>query len=226
MARKELQGLRIATLAADGFEQVELTMPMKELHKHGAVVEVISLRPGSIKGMNLLIPGKTVRVDRLVDTANADIYDGLLLPGGFINPDFLRQSDSALNFVRAFDQTNKPIAVICHGPWLLVSAGLVNGRRLTSWPGIKDDIINAGGEWVNEAVVRDRNWLSSRGPQDIFAFNKAIVEFFAERNPVAESALKREERGFPLGRWVMGGVVLAGAGYALRRLAQAGYLWK
>ena len=148
MATKRLQGLQVAALVADGFEQVELTFPKSRLEKEGATVEVISLRPGSVRGMNLLYPGKKVHVDRTIFTATASDYDALLQPGGFINPDFLRQSESALEFVREFDRAGKPIAVICHGPWVLVSAGLVRGRRLTSWPGIKDDVMNAGGMWA------------------------------------------------------------------------------
>src|SRR5690348_2707111 len=161
MATKRLQGLQVAALVADGFEQVELTFPKSRLEKEGATVEVISLRPGSVRGMNLLYPGKKVHVDRTIFTATASDYDALLQPGGFINPDFLRQSESALEFVREFDRAGKPIAVICHGPWVLVSAGLVRGRRLTSWPGIKDDVMNAGGMWEDSALVRDRNWVSS-----------------------------------------------------------------
>ncbi|WP_284351434.1 type 1 glutamine amidotransferase domain-containing protein [Roseisolibacter agri] len=177
---QELDGVRIAVLAADGFEQVEVTRPVKALEKHGAEVEIVSLRPGSIQGMNLLYPGKKIDVDRTVFTADPAAYDGLHIPGGFINPDFVRQSDEALEFVRAFEAAGKPIATICHGPWVLVSAGLVRGRRLTSWPGIKDDVRNAGGVWVDSPVVHDRNWVSSRGPQDLHAFDKAIVEHFAQ----------------------------------------------
>jgi protease I len=225
MSRDKLRGLRVAALAADGFEQVELTIPMKALRKHGAAVEVVSLRPGAIRGMNLLLPGKKIGVDRLVGRADPEMYDALLLPGGFINPDFLRQSDDALEFARAFDQAGKPIAVICHGPWVLASAGLVGGRRITSWPGIKHDLINAGALWENRAVVRDGNWVSSRGPHDLRKFNKAMIELFAERMPLvpAEAYQAAEEpKGTSLGRWVVRGLILAGAGYALRRYATGG----
>lgn len=215
MARTKLEGLRVAILAADGFEQVELTGPMKELRRQGAVVEVVSLRPGHIKGMNIIVPGKKVRVDQLVQTADPTVYDALLLPGGFVNPDLLRQSDKALEFVRAFERDQKPIAVLCHGPWVLASAGLVHGRRLTSWPGIKDDLINAGAEWVDESLVRDRNWVSSRGPQDIKSFKKGMVALFAERTPLAP---KKVKRGTSKGGWLMYGLLLAGAGYIARRL--------
>ena len=135
MAQQVLQGMRIGVIAADGFEQVELTRPVKALVKHGADVEIISLRPGNIQGMNLLYLGKKVHVDRTIFTARPDDYHGLHIPGGFINPDFLRQSERVLDFVREFDASGKPISVICHGPWVLISAGLVRGRRLASWPG-------------------------------------------------------------------------------------------
>jgi protease I len=210
---KKLNGLRVAALAADGFEQVELTHPKNRLEKEGATVEVISLRPGKIRGMNLLYPGKKVDVDRTIFTANPDDYDALLQPGGFINPDFLRQSEHVLEFVRAIDRAAKPIAVICHGPWVLISAGLVRGRRLASWPGIKDDVINAGGIWENEASVRDRNWVSSRSPLDLIQFNNAMVDLFAERMPIAASEV--EPSGSRLPRWGL----LGGAGLAMAAVA-------
>ena len=211
---QELEGVRIAVLAADGFEQVEVTRPVNALEKHGAEVEIVSLRPGSIQGMNLLYPGKKIHVDRTVFTADPDAYDGLHIPGGFINPDFVRQSEHALDFVRAFEAERKPISTICHGPWVLVSAGLVRGRRLTSWPGIKDDVRNAGGVWVDAEVVRDRNWVSSRGPQDLHAFDKAIVEHFAEGSGRAAPAAAGD------GSWqrlLAGGVAAATVGYAARQ---------
>src|SRR4051812_3956791 len=203
MFEKRLEGVRIAVLAADGFEQVEVTRPCKALLKQGAEVDVISLRPGSIQGMNLLVPGIKIDVDHTLFTADADDYDGLHIPGGFINPDFLRQSQRALRFVRAFELAGKPISTICHGPWVLISAGLVRGRTLTSWPGIRDDVRNAGGDWVDEEVVRDGNWISSRGPQDLRAFDKAIVQHFAEftgRSTDAE---------VPWGRLLAGGIAMA-----------------
>jgi deglycase len=222
MASHKLQGLRVAALAADGFEQVELTVPMKALKRAGATVEIVSLRPGTIRGMNLLLPGKQVAVDRLVGAADPAAYDALLLPGGFINPDFLRQSEDALEFVRAFDVASKPIAVICHGPWVLVSAGLVRGRVLTSWPGIKHDLINAGAVWENRAVIRDGNWVSSRGPHDLRKFKKAMIELFEERMAVLPSEAATAGAGqvwVAPGRWLVRGLLLAGAAYGLRRLA-------
>jgi protease I len=211
---QELEGVRIAVLAADGFEQVEVTRPVKALEKHGAEVEIVSLRPGSIQGMNLLYPGKKLHVDRTVFTADPDAYDGLHLPGGFINPDFLRQSEDALEFVRAFEAAGKPISTICHGPWVLVSAGLARGRRLTSWPGIRDDVRNAGGVWVDEAVVRDGNWVSSRGPQDLHAFDRAIVEHFAEG---AGRAVPVTAGDGSWQRLLAGGVAAATVGYVARQ---------
>jgi protease I len=215
MASRELSGVRVAVLAADGFEQVELTRPCKQLLRHGASVEVISLRPGAIRGMNLLSKGKKVDVDRTIFTADPHDYDALLLPGGFVNPDHLRQSDRALDFVRSFDRTGKPIAAICHAPWVLISAGLVRGRRLTSWPGIKDDVINAGGIWEDQAVVRDGNWITSRGPMDLLQFDRALVEHFSP-NLVFEE----ETRAIPFGKLAMGGIALSAIGYVILSMRQ------
>jgi protease I len=176
---QRLDGKRIAALAADGFELIELIVPRKALESAGATVEVVSLHSGRIRGMNLTEPSRKVRVDRVVDDADAASYDALLLPGGFIGPDFVRQSEAARAFVRQFDAEGKPIATLCHGPWVLVSAGVVGDRRLASWPGIRDDVVNAGGTWRDEPLVRDGNWVSSRGPQDLHAFVPAMLELFA-----------------------------------------------
>jgi protease I len=213
MARQHLKDVRVAILAADGFEQVELTRPRRALLKHGAEVEVISLRRGSIRGVNALLPGAGVRADRTIFTARPDRYDALLIPGGFMNPDLLRQSNRVLEFVMAFDRAKKPIASICHGPWVLISAGLVSGRRLTSWPGIRDDVKNAGGIWQNHSVVKDGNWITSRGPQDLLQFNRALVEHFS---PVMEARERRMP--IPLGQLAVGGLALALLGYGLRQL--------
>lgn len=191
MAEKTLEGVRVAVLAADGFEQVEVTLPIRALEKAGATVELVSLRPGRIRGMNLLSPGRKLKVDRTVFTADPASYGALYLPGGFASPDFLRQSHEALRFVQAFEREGKPIAAMCHGPWLLVSAGLVRGRRLTSWPGIKDDVQNAGGLWENAPVVGDGSWISSRDPHDIPAFERAMVSLFAAH---AKRALPQPHR--------------------------------
>jgi protease I len=180
-----LRGHRVAILAADGFEMVELVVPMMALRAQGAKVEVISLRRGRIRGVNLHEPARRVRVTRTIDEANPDVYDALLIPGGFINPDLLRQSEPARAFVRAFDRAQKPIATLCHGPWLLASAGLARGRTLTSWPGIRDDMVNAGATWLDKDLVQDRNWVSSRGPQDMTSFVRGMIELFsgATRQP-------------------------------------------
>ena len=180
---KRLRGRQVAALVADGFEQIELSIPVKALRAEGAVVSVISLARGKILGMSLHEPGRRVRVDRTVAETEAAHYDALLLPGGFISPDLLRQSSEARALVRSFDEQDKPIATLCHGPWVLASADLVRGRQLTSWPGIRDDLVNAGAIWRDEEVVRDRNLISSRSPQDLPAFVRAMIDLFAEPAP-------------------------------------------
>lgn len=178
--KRKLKGRRIAVLAADGFEKVELTIPVNALRLSGATCHVISLRHGRIRGVNLHEPASRVHVHATIAETNPDDYDGLLIPGGFINPDLLRQSAEAREFVRAFDDARKPIATLCHGPWVLASAGLLEGRRMTSWPGVRDDLVNAGAVWLDQELVRDGNLLTSRGPQDMQAFVPAILELFAE----------------------------------------------
>jgi protease I len=207
--------MRVAVLAADGFEQVELTVPVKKLRREGAQVELVSLRPGSIRGMNLLLPGKKVDVDATLREVKAADYDALLLPGGFVNPDLLRQSSLALEFVRDFERLGRPIAVLCHGPWVLASADLVRGRRLTSWPGIQDDIHNAGGIWEDSPVVRDGTWVSSRGPHDLLEFLPAMVALFAEHLP-ASQVQERPKVARPWLRWLLGGLAVAALSYALK----------
>jgi deglycase len=183
MARKTLKGIRVGVLAADGFEQVELTLPVKALRKRGAQVDIISLHKGRIRGMNLMYPGKKVRVDETVARVRPQDFDALLIPGGFVNPDKLRQSEEVLDFVREMDRYGRPIATLCHGPWVLVSAGLASGRKLASWPGIKDDLRNAGAQWMDEPGVRDNRWFSSRGPHDMRHFIKGMVQLFDEHAP-------------------------------------------
>lgn len=178
--KDKLRGKKIAILAGDGFEYAELAVPRAALKAAGAEVEIISLHDGRIRGMNLTEPTLTVGVDRRVELARVDDYDGLLIVGGFVGPDFVRQNEHARRFVRDFDQAFKPIATLCHGPWVLVSAGCARGRRLASWPGVRDDIVNAGGIWRDEPLVRDRNWVSSRSPLDFPQFVPAIVELFAQ----------------------------------------------
>jgi protease I len=182
----ELEGRRIAVLAADGFEKVEVTVPVNALRLAGARVDIVSLRHGRLRGVNIHEPASRVRVDRTLDEASADDYDGLLIPGGFISPDLLRQSASAREFVRAFDRTGKPIASLCHGPWLLISASVTQGRTLASWPGIRDDVVNSGAVWLDREVVRDGNWVTSRGPQDMVPFVQAMVELFADPSRVRD----------------------------------------
>src|SRR5690349_9092927 len=174
-----LAGRRIAVLAADGFELIELVVPANTMRLAGATVDVISIHPGHIRGMNLHEPGMKVGVDLTLDAANPNDYDGLLVPGGFVNPDLLRQSAAARAFVRSYAQTGKPIASLCHGPWVLASAGLLDGRRLTSWPGLRDDLVNAGATWLDEPLVHDGNLVTSRGPQDLKPFVTAIIRLFA-----------------------------------------------
>ena len=183
----QLQDRRIAVLAADGFEKVELTVPATALRAAGAHVDIVSLRPGRIRGVNLHEPATRVTVDHTLSEVSVDDYDALLIPGGFINPDLLRQSAAAREFVQRFNASGKPIATLCHGPWVLASAGLTRGRRMTSWPGVRDDMVNAGATWVDDAVVRDGNWLTSRGPQDMVPFVRALVPFFAGQPQTSQS---------------------------------------
>lgn len=182
--KKKLIGKKIAILATYGVEQVELTSPKKALIKEGAIVHVISphkgITGGKIKAWNLVKWGDSIKVDVSLSNADVDDYDGLHLPGGVINPDILRMNDDAVEFVRRFFDLQKPVSSICHGPWILIEAGVVNGTTLTSWPSLKTDLRNAGANWVNEKVVKDGNLVTSRGPQDLSAFNKKIVEHFRQ----------------------------------------------
>jgi protease I len=178
--RHTLKGRRIAVFATDGFEKVELTVPVRALRAAGAKVDVVSLRRGRIRGLNLNLPATRVRVDKTVEQVGAGDYDGLLVPGGFINPDLLRQSAPARGLVREFVESGKPVVTLCHGPWVLASAGVLQGRTLTSWAGIRDDVVNAGATWLDQEVVREGNLTTSRGPQDMVAFIPAMLETFAE----------------------------------------------
>ncbi|MDB6009047.1 MAG: intracellular protease, PfpI family [Gammaproteobacteria bacterium] len=189
----DLTGHRVAVLAADGFEMVELAVPVAALRWCGAQVDVVSLRHGRIRGVNLHEPARRVRVSKTLAEVRAQEFDSLLLPGGFINPDLLRQSAAARDFVRAFDQARKPIATLCHGPWVLASAGLTRGRTLTSWPGIRDDLVNAGATWLDQEVVYDGNWVSSRGPQDMHAFVRGMLTLFTRSTP--PSAITPQQTG-------------------------------
>jgi protease I len=175
-----LSGKTIAALAADGVEQVELTKPMEALKAAGATVHLVSLKSGQIQGFNHLTPGDRFPVDRTVSETDASAYDALLLPGGVANPDQLRGDEAAVAFVRAFFDAGKPVAAICHAPWLLIEAGVVDGRTLTSFPSIRTDLRNAGATVVDEAVVVDDGLVTSRNPDDIPAFCEKMIEEFAE----------------------------------------------
>jgi protease I len=176
----ELKGKKVAFLAADMFEEVELTEPWKALEEAGAELELISLKDGEIQGFNHYDKGGSFKVDKSVEEASADDFDALVLPGGVGNPDNLRQDENAVQFVRDFFQQGKPVGAICHGAWTLVEAGVVRGRTLTSFPSIQTDIRNAGGNWVDEEVHVDQGLVTSRKPDDIPAFNKKLIEEFAE----------------------------------------------
>ncbi|MES2860563.1 MAG: type 1 glutamine amidotransferase domain-containing protein [Pseudomonadota bacterium] len=177
---QSLSGKRVAVLATDGVEQIELLDPVKALRDAGAEVHVVSPKSGSIQGFNHLTPGDTIPVDKTLAEANAGDYQALLLPGGVANPDQLRVNDQALAFIRAFFDAGKPVAAICHAPWLLIDAGVVEGRRLTSFETIRTDLRNAGADVVDEEVVVDDGLVTSRKPDDIPAFNRKMIEEIAE----------------------------------------------
>jgi protease I len=176
----ELNGRRIAILAADGVERVELEQPRQAVLDEGASVELLSIHEGEITARNHLDDAGTFTVDRLVHDASVDDYDALILPGGVINPDLLRADTDAVGFVRDFTESGKPVGVICHGPWTMVEAGVVRGRRMTAWQTVQTDLRNAGADVVDEEVVVDNGLVSSRKPDDLPAFCKKIVEEFAE----------------------------------------------
>ena len=180
MAEQKLKGKTVAILAADMFERVELEEPRKALEEAGATTEVISIHDGEIQGFDHFDPANKVKVDKTVEEVSVGDYDALLIPGGVGNPDQLRGDENAVNFVREFVESKKPLAVICHGPWVLVEAGAVRGRTLTSWPTLQTDIENAGGNWVDKEVVVDDGIVTSRKPDDIPAFNKKMIEEFCE----------------------------------------------
>jgi protease I len=172
----DLSGKKVAVLATDYFEEAELTGPVKALKDAGATVEIIAPKGGEIKGLKHVEPGQAVKVDKTLDEADPDDYDALVLPGGAVNADHLRIEKKAQDFViKLMDEMSKPTAVICHAPWLLVSAGLARGRKLTSYHTIQDDLRNAGADWVDEEVVVDGNLITSRGPDDLPAFNEALI---------------------------------------------------
>lgn len=179
MAQK-LSGKRVAIVATDGFEQAELTEPMKALQEAGAKAEIVSVKSGQIQGWKHFDKADFFKVDKTLDQAKPDEYDALLLPGGVANPDQLRLSPKAIQFIKAFVDARKPIAAICHGPWTLIDAGAARGRTMTSWPSLKTDLQNAGAKWVDQEVVTDSGLVTSRKPDDIPAFNRKMIEEFAE----------------------------------------------
>jgi protease I len=183
---KQLQGCTIAVLATDGVEQVELTEPVKALKEAGAEVRVVSNKDDEIQGFKHHDKGNKIPVDEPLQEADPDDFDGLVLPGGVINPDALRLVPQAIEFVRHFVEEKKPIAAICHGPWTLIDAGGVQGKKMTSWPSLKTDLSNAGAKWVDEQVVRDGDLVTSRKPDDIPAFNKTIIEMFSHSHAAAK----------------------------------------
>jgi len=174
-----LSGMKVAILAAEGFEQSELTEPRKALDEAGAETRVVSPAKGEVQGWKHFDKGERIKVDVPLEQADAADYDALLLPGGVANPDQLRTMPKAVQFVRAFFETGKPVAAICHGPWTLVEAGVVRGRTLTSWPSLKTDLVNAGAMWVDQEVCVDHGLVSSRKPDDIPAFNQKMIAEFA-----------------------------------------------
>jgi protease I len=186
-----LQGLRVAILATDGVEDAELREPRKALNDAGAVTTLFAPKSSKIVSLNHMDKADTFDVDSTLEQAKASEFDAVLLPGGALNADTLRVHPRAQQFVRDMDQAGKPIAFICHAPWLLVSAGVVRGRSLTSYHTIHDDISNAGGKWQDIEVLRDENWVSSRQPSDIPAFNRAMVELFSEQRQPASSTERR-----------------------------------
>ena len=176
----KLQGKKVAILAADMVEQVELVEPRKALEDAGAETDLVSLKPGTIKAFDHFDPADDQTVDRTIEEVDASDYDALLIPGGVGNPDQLRGDENVVRFVQEFFAAGKPVAAICHAPWVLVEAGVVRDRKLTSWPTLQTDIRNAGGNWVDEQVVVDRGMVTSRKPDDIPAFNEKMIEEFCE----------------------------------------------
>jgi protease I len=182
----KLKGLKVAILIADGFEQSEMTEPKKALDQAGAQTTIVSPTKGKVKGWSKKNWGDEFTVDKELNQAKAEEFDALLLPGGVMNPDTLRMNPAAVNFVKSFVKSHKPIAAICHGPWTLINAEAVRGKTITSWPSIKTDLINAGAKWVDEEVAKDDNLVTSRKPDDIPAFNTAIIELFSRRPSLAK----------------------------------------
>ena len=186
MAEQPLKGKKVAIIAADMVERVELEKPREALEQAGATTELLSIKPGEIEAFDHFDKAKKIKVDRLVEETDASEYDALMIPGGVGNPDQLRGDENVVSFVREFFEAGKPVAAICHAPWVLVEAGVVRGRTLTSWPTLQTDIRNAGGNWVDKEVVVDGNLVTSRKPDDIPAFNKKMIELFAKGATAAQ----------------------------------------
>lgn len=183
----DLSNLRVAILATDGFEEAELTEPARALQEANATVEVISNKSGKIQAFRHHDKSIMVQVDKTLDEVSPDAYDAVVLPGGALNADFMRMEPKVQSFLRQIEQAGKPIAAICHAPWELISAGIVEGHTLTSYHTVQDDIRNAGGKWIDREVVVDKNWVTSRKPDDIPAFNQEMLNLFAQRTPLASS---------------------------------------
>lgn len=174
-----LKGVKIAILVEDGFEQVELVEPRKALDQAGAQTSIVSPKTPRVRGWNFTEWGEELPVDVPLDRARSEDFDALQLPGGVMNPDRLRMNPKAVAFVKGFFDARKPVAAICHGPWTIIEAGVARGRRIASWPSLKTDLRNAGAEWIDQEVIVDQNLVSSRKPDDIPAFNRAMVDLFA-----------------------------------------------
>ncbi|GEL43459.1 protease [Methylorubrum extorquens] len=188
MASDNLNGLKVAILVADGFEQVEMTEPRKALDEAGAETQIVSPKDSQVKAWNFTEWGDTFPVDMPLSSARPDNYDALLLPGGVINPDTLRALPEAVAFAKAFFDAGKPVASICHGPWTIIEAGAARGRRLTSWPSLQTDLKNAGAEWVDQEAVVDQGLVTSRKPDDIPAFNSEVIKLFASGRGLSRRA--------------------------------------
>jgi protease I len=193
----ELKDLRVAILVTDGFEQVEMTEPRQALEEAGAKTFLVSPKTDTVQGFNHDEHADQFPVDVSVELASADDYDALVLPGGVMNPDALRIEMNSVDFVRSFVEAGKPIAAICHGPWTLIETGAVAGRRMTSWPSLRTDLTNAGAEWVDQEVVVDRGLVTSRWPDDLPAFNRKMIEEFAEGNHGPGLSEKAHDRSKP-----------------------------
>lgn len=179
MAGQTLEGLKVAILVTDGFEEVELTQPRKAFDDAGATTKIVSPKPQRVRAWNMTDWSIDLPVDVALDQANPEDFDALLLPGGVINPDALRILPKAVAFVKAFFDAGKPVASICHGPWTVIEAGAARGRRITSWPSLKTDLMNAGANWVDQEAVVDRGLVTSRSPHDIPAFNREAIKLFS-----------------------------------------------